>query len=156
MKLPHILWISRFHNKKMTDFVYLAAKWNWFRILSFKLNLSHNITNMIGLSICFLMTRPPSPIRNGLYHNISHWKWRWTQIYVTYPSLFPSSSQVSDSRIGHLASDTWLAMMLFSKPLIFCNVEPVDIPSKYVEKLYNGIETFFGKGLNITVFGKAK
>lgn len=95
--------------KKMTDFVYLAAKWNWFRILSFKLNLSHNITNMIGLSICFLMTRPPSPIRNGLYHNISHWKWRWTQIYVTYPSLFPSSSQVSDSRIGHLASDTsWL------------------------------------------------
>lgn len=26
-------------------------------------------------------------------------------------------------------SDTWLAMMLFSKPLIFCNVEPVDIPS---------------------------
>lgn len=91
--------------KKMTDFVYLAAKWNWFRILSFKLNLSHNITNMIGLSICFLMTRPPSPIRNGLYHNISHWKWRWTQIYVTYPSLFPSSSQVSDSRIGHLVSN---------------------------------------------------
>lgn len=71
MKLPHILWTSRFHNKKMTDFVYLTAKWNWFRILSFKLNLSH-ITNMIGLSICLLMTRPPLPHQEWFYIIIYH------------------------------------------------------------------------------------
>lgn len=116
----------------MTDFVYLAAKWNWFRILSFtgKSNLSHNITNMIGLSICFLMTRPPSPIRNGLYHNISHWKWCWTQIYVTYPSLFPSSSQVSDSRIvGFHITTTYKHIAVYCTFYLFWPDFP---PSAYI------------------------
>lgn len=74
---------------------------DWLHLFSTKMilnYLSRNITNMIGLSICFLDDTPP-PNQERLYHNISHWKQPWTQNYVT---------------------------PLFSKPLIFFNFEPAD------------------------------